>query len=343
MHFSYLAFIFRLVALTLVLFASLALSTRGASTITGSVYDKQRTPLSDIDVELLNDLYQSRGRTKTDGSGRYQFSGLSDGRYTIRVYAFRYDLQDQEIPLEINTQNIRGGEGVGFFQQDFYLMPKKGGLAESEIGVVFAQDVPEAARRSYEQAVRDFATKRYTEGIEGLNRAISAFPDYYLALHRMGKELFIAKRFQEATPFLLKAGEINSKSATTYYYLGYALHRLGKDYDNAALASLTNAASLAPGSMQVMYVLGVVERRLGKYAEAERHLVQAKKLSKVAIPEIHKELAQLYADDLKKYSQAADELEAYLKATKMEGNAAAETKRVIASLREKGDLKSKND
>jgi tetratricopeptide (TPR) repeat protein len=322
----------------IIFFCLLGLFVTGASaasTISGGIFDKQRNPLPNIEVELLNDLYQSRQRTQTDGSGRYQFSGLPDGRYTVRVYAFRYDLQDQDMPVEIVTQNIRGGEGTGYFQQDFYLLPKKGGLAESEIGVVFAQDVPDAAKKAYERAVKDFASKRYVEGIFGLNESLEIFPNYYLALHRMGKELFLTKRYQEAVPFFLKAGEINPRSAATFYYLGYSLHKLGKEYNKAAVTSLSNALTLAPASMQVLYTLGIVERQEGKYPDAEKHLVQAKKLAKTPIPEIHKELAQLYADNLKRYDEAADELEAYLKAAKMEGAAAADTRKVIASLRAK--------
>lgn len=65
------------------------------------------------------------------------------------------------------------------------------------------------------------------------------------------------------------------------------------------------------------------------FEDAETHLLKAKELSKVAVPEIHKELAQLYANDLKKYKEAADELELYLKATKLDKNAAEQMRKVI--------------
>ncbi len=321
----------------------LSLNAFGASTIQGTVYDKQRNALSDIDVELLNDYYQMTNRVRTDGSGRYQFNGLKDGRYTVRALAFRYDLEDQELPVEIVTQNIRGGEGTGFFPADFYLSPKKGGLAEAEIGVIFAQEIPLNAKKMYEKGVRDLSGKRTTEGILGLNEAVQMFPNYYLALHRIGKELFIVKKYKEAIPFLIKAAEVNARSATSYYYLGYSLHNLGKEYNKAATTALKNAAVLAPSSTQVFFVLGKVERNNGKFNDAEKHLLQAKKLSKVAVPEIHKELAQLYADDLKKYKEAADELELYLKAGKLEGSAAAQTKKVISNLREKAKSQAANN
>jgi tetratricopeptide (TPR) repeat protein len=151
------------------------------------------------------------------------------------------------------------------------------------------------------------------------------------------------KRYTEAVPFLLKAVEVNNKSATSFYYLGYSLHNLGKEYNKAAIRCLNNALVLAPSSTQVMFVLGKIERSDGKYVDAEKHLLQAKKLSKVAVPEIHKELAQLYADDMKKYNEAADELELYLKASKLDNSAASQTKKVISSLREKAKSKDANN
>jgi len=307
----------------------------GASTIQGIVYDKQRNALSEIEVELLNDFYQTIQRTRTDGSGRYQFNGVSDGRYSVKVFAFRYDLQDQELPVEIVTLTIRGTEGVSLQLLDFYLLPKKGGLAETELGVIFAQDVPPNAKKVYEKAVKDISDKRTNEGIMGLNEAVKLFPDYYLALHRIGKELYVLKKYTDAVPFLLKAAEINPKSATSFYYLGYSFHHLGAEYNKAAIRTLNQAYILAPSSTQVLYALGKVERSSGKYQDAEKHLLQAKKLSKVSVPEIHKELAQLYADNLKKYKEAADELELYLKASKLDGTSAAQTKKVISGLREK--------
>ena len=320
-----------------VLFVILFVSQNGfgASTIQGIVYDKQRNALPEMEVELLNDYYQTLNRARTDGSGRYQFNGLSDGRYTVRVFAFRYDLEDQDQAVEIITQTVRGTEGTGFFLADFYLSPKKGGLADAEIGVVFAQDIPPDAKKMYEKALKDLSEKRTNEAILELNEAVKIFPTYYLALHQIGKELFIMKNYKDAVPYLLKAAEVNNKSATSLYYLGYSLHNLGKEYNKAAIRCLNNALTLANSSTQVLFVLGKIERDDGKFNDAEKHLLQAKKLSKIAVPEIHKELAQLYADNLKKYKEAADELELYLKASKLDDASTKQTKKVISGLREK--------
>src|SRR5688572_22389264 len=314
-----------------------------ASTISGFVYDKSRTALSQVDVELLNENYQMRGRTKTDTSGRYTFSGLSDGRYTIRVLPFRYDLEDQDAMVEIVTLDVRGtGIGNMQFTQDFYLSPKRGGLTAAENAVIFAQDVPEEARKLYHGAVSDLATDRRMEGIRGLRSAIAVFPKYFDATHRLGKELLFAGEYGEAAQLMIKAAEINPKSAMSLFYAGTALQSLGPQYSKGALVALNEALKLAPASVQVLYALGTIERTTGDLVNAEKHLVQAKKLSKQPIPELHKELAQLYGNDLKKFDAAATELELYVKASKLTPEEEKKTKQVIASLRQKSKTQPSN-
>lgn len=317
-------------------------SASAQSTISGIVYDKQRNPLVDLDLELLNDLYQTVKRTKTDGSGRYAFDGLSNGRWYVRAYAFRYDLEDAQQEVFIDTQNIRGGQGSGFFVNDFYLMPRKGGLAESELGVVFAQEVPPAAKKLYEQGVEEINKKKIDEGIKSLNQAVQTFPNYFLALSRIGKELYFQKRYEEAAQFLLKAVDVNPKSATSYYYLGSAFIKMGPDYNKAARACLDQAHVMAPGSIQILWAMGRAERAAKMFVEAEQHLLQAKKIGGSGISEIHKELTELYSNDLKKYKEAADELELFIKTASLSDEEKASYKKILAGLRDKAKKQSTN-
>jgi hypothetical protein len=314
-----------------------AAGTFAASTIAGYVYDKQRNAVIDVDVELVDDLYRMvpGGRKKTDGTGHYEFTGLSDGRYTVRVFPFRYDLQDAEFMVEINTQSIRGGPGVGYYTQDFYLTPKKGGLKDAELSVVFAQEVPKAAQDAYEKAQKDFSDKKKSEGFAGLQKALSIFPTYYNALHRFGLELFLARQYMDSAGVFMRAVQVNPKSATSFYYLGYSLHNAGDQYNKSALTATSEALTLAPASIQVLFLMAKIERDLGKFTDAEKHLLLAKKNATAKTPEIHLELSQLYSDDLKRYKEAADELENYIKAARLNGPESEKVKKIVAGLREK--------
>ncbi len=308
-----------------------------ASTISGYVYIKaSRVALPDIDVELLGNDSSFRDRAKTDGSGRYTFGNLPDGRYTVKVMAFRYDYEDQEALVEIVTISVRGqGVGNAFITQDFYMAPKRGSLAETELGVVFVQEVPSNAKKLYDTALSDLAKSRPDDGIQGLRAAIAAFPSYYLAIYRLGMEMFSRKDYGESAQLFMKAASINEKSATSLYYVGFALHNLGAQYNKGAIVALESALERAPNSVQVCYLLGKLERIEGNFLSAEKHLLQAKKLSRTGVPEIHIELAQLYANDLKKFDAAADELELYLKASRPPTEEEKKTRKVISDLRSK--------
>lgn len=328
----------------LFIFLVLSQSTFAANTISGFVFDKQRNPLPDIDLELLDEYYRllPNGRTKTDGVGRYQFTGLNDGNYTVRVFAFRYDFEDQSQYVEIKSISAvpiisGGGPGTGssYVPLDFYLMPKKGSLRDMELSVVFAQDIPKPAEAAYKAAMEDFSKKRDEEAFNNLKKSIEIFPKYYSALYRFGLELFKRKQYLESAHAFMEAVKINPKSAASYYYLGFALFNLGDKYHKSANTSLNEALVLAPASQQVLWMLGKVERSLGKFPEAEKHLLQAKKLAANKVPDIHWELALLYGNDLKKYKEAADELELYMKAGKLNDKDEATTKRLIADFREK--------
>lgn len=311
-------------------------SAEAANIISGVVYDKQGNTLNAVDIELQDEYYRLLQRARTDSIGRYQFSGLNNGNYTVKALPFQYDMQDQSQYIEIQAISARPGDpGSMYVTQDFYLQPKKGGLKDAELSVVFAQEVPKEAKNAYEKALTSFSRKRDNEAFGELKNAIKIFPTYYNALYRFGLELFLRKQYEESFQVFMKVIEVNPRSATSFFYMGSSFYNLGKEYNKAALTSLKQALVLAPASPQVLWMLGRAERRAGRFTDAEKHLLQAKKASGSKTPEILRELSQLYADDLKKYKEAADELELYLKASKLKDEEEQKTKTVISNLREK--------
>ena len=303
-----------------------------ASTIMGIVYDHQTNALPDVDVELQGNTGAFRNRARTDSTGRYQFSGLGDGYFTIRAMPFRYDYEEQSQTIYIQTLSIAGGQTNDTIIQDFHLAPRKGSLIEYEASVVFAQEVPSEAKKAYEKAIAAFSKKQADEGIAGLKDAIAKFPNYFQALFQLGKISFFKGEYAEAARLLVKAADINNKSAMSFFLLGDSLRRLG--YNKAALVALNQAYTMIPSSAQLLLSLGTVERLEGKYTEAEKYLKQAQKLSRTENPEIHWQLAHLYGLNLKRYAEAADEFEVFLKA-RPDAQDAEKIKKLIKEFREK--------
>lgn len=308
-----------------------------ANSIVGYVYDNNKNTLADVDIELMGNIGTFKNHIRTDSIGRYEFKGLGEGYFTVRVMPFRYDFEEQSQTVYLQTISASGRPTSVIESLDFYLQPRKGSLTEYEARVVFAQNVPSEAKKEYEKAAGALAKKRFNEAIAGFELAITKFPVYFQALIDLGKIYYARGDYALASKLFLRAADVNQKSAMSFFFLGDSLRRLG--YHKAALIALNQAYILSPASSQVLLAIGVTERLMGKFDDSEKHLKQAKKVSKINNPEIHWQLAKLYGENLKRYEEAANELESFLK-TRPDAKDAKEIKELIKKLREKERLNS---
>jgi tetratricopeptide (TPR) repeat protein len=288
-------------------------SAQNRSTISGIVFDPDRRPVSQIPVELMNDFNSVVQRTKTTGSGRYFFTGVASGRFVIRVLPLGTNLQEQTQDVEIFGLSADGRRQLSDnIQADFYLRPRKtnSDIIETK-GVVFAQDIPKEAKKLYETAVADLDANRLEAGVSGLESAVKIFPTYYLALARLGLIYIAKQKFEDAKTVFTNTVAVNERSFTGWYGLSYAQFALNDS--TAAIVSAQKALDLDKSSVNALFVLGLSQRKAKNYSDAEKALVQAKKLDAGKTPDINWNLALLYAHNLKRYKEAADELETYLK------------------------------
>ena len=302
------------------------------NTISGIVFDNNRRPVTGITVELLDEYERLIRQVRTAYSGFYQFQSLRQGNYYIQINAggTNFKAEKERIQLGQGNRTDSTGRTVGseYIQQNFYLQldPRRTDSINSTINeVVFAQEIPDEARKFYEDALSKFEDKRRDEAIDLLNKAITVFPDYFLALDRLGNEYLVQNKFVEAENIFKKAIEINKNTYSAKYGLGAAQYQL-KKYAEAE-NTLQNAVVTNPTSINAFYLLGKVQRELKKFEKSETNLLKAKKLSNNSLPDIHWELALLYYYNLKRYNEAADELELYLKA-----NPKAENKEQVKKL-----------
>jgi tetratricopeptide (TPR) repeat protein len=299
----------------MMLFTSSAFAQIAGSTINGMVFGSEKRALTDINVELLDEYSRLVQTTKTQ-SGRFTFRGLVAGVYRIRVLPQRFGYAEQV--QEIQIINISRSSQVGATNDsvyvDFYLQPFKApSMAESMgiISTVFAQDVPSEAEKLYEQALQDFEKNKTSEGIANLKKAIEAFPKYYLALNRLAEEAIKKEEYLVAEIILNQAVAVNNKGADAYFLLGYSQY-VSKKY-GPAIKSLEQAVTWSPKSAQAYLLLGMSFKQIMKFSDAETQMLKAKDLSKKKLPDVHWQLALLYGNNLKKYSEAANELELFLK------------------------------
>lgn len=300
------------------------------NTITGFVYDSQRNPVREIPVELMDEVNSVLQRVKTDSSGRYYFSGLSMGRFNIKVLPYGTDFEEQTQDIQVGT--MLGGRMVPeTAQKDFYLKLRKT-TGNQITGTIFAQEVPEDAKKLYEEAINNLQNKQSDAGISKLQEAVKTFPTYYLALERLGREYIYANKYENAIEVFSKAVETNNRSYTSWFGLGYANSSLHKPLP--AIEALQKALVIQPNSIDTLLLLGSLHREVKQFAEAEKSLTQAKKLDNKQNPDIYWNLALLYAYNLLNYSKAANELETFLEINKEYPNKDA-IKKLIKQFRDK--------
>jgi 5-hydroxyisourate hydrolase-like protein (transthyretin family) len=133
-------------------------SPAGIRVISGTVLGaKTGQPLAEADVELVNALDHHRlAGAQTDAEGRFQFTGLSDGRYDLRASRRGYITAAYQEHQEVSTAIVTG-EGLDTTGIELTLEPQGVifGVAEDSSG----DPVPQARLTLYRQDRRSETQK----------------------------------------------------------------------------------------------------------------------------------------------------------------------------------------
>jgi tetratricopeptide (TPR) repeat protein len=304
------------------------------NSITGFVFGLENKPLSNVTVELQDDLYRMLARTETNGAGRYNFTRLARGRYHVKVFSTGTNYQEQARDVEITGPGRSVNSGNEMVQQNFYLQLKAASTALSTFknSVIFAQEVPQEAEKIYQKAISALDNKKTEAGITDLKKALEIFPNYYLALERLAKEFVSREDYGAASETAGKCVEVNDGSYECWYILGFSAYKMKNNAD--AVKAFEKAVLILPNSINALFMLGVNLRQTGRFEQAEESFLKAKKLAPAPISDLHWHLALLYTNNLKKYAAAVTELELFLKA-KPDFEEAEKVRDLIKKLREK--------
>jgi thioredoxin-like negative regulator of GroEL len=279
-----------------------------SNSISGHVSNDQRMPLADLRVELLNEVDSVIRTVKTDGSGLFVFRKLSDGTFQVRVQTSGTNYVSQTKRVDLARPH---GFGAAFEELDFVLVTNDNAGRTQRPGVVFVQEVPDAARRQFQRASELLnKSKNRAEALVALKSAIELYPQYFDALELLGTEQVKDREYEAAIPLLTKALEINARAFASAFALGVAQYNLKQM--EPAIESFRRAVSLNEKSINANLWLGIALRQSNRPHEAEPYLKRADVLADSKLPDAHWQLALLF-NQLKRYKEAADELETFLK------------------------------
>ena len=304
--------------------------------IMGSVRDQSGQSVSGVRVSVTDENFQPIRTIFVDSSGRFTVRGLSSGRYLFRVETTGTAFEEQTERLELQALRIRAG-GTETYPLDIVLKLKRPKEAMLSADLIFAQEVPEAAKAQYERARNHLKNSQTEMEIAALKKALEVFPIYFNALELLGTEYVKSGQFETALPILAQALDVNRRAPKSLYALGVAHLKL--NHPNEALQSLKKSAELDPNNANVPMMLGLAYNLLRDFKQSEAAFKKALQLGGAAMAEAHFYLAGAY-EKQGRYSEASRELEIYLKEAK-DINDPVEIRSMIEKLKEKAKEKPK--
>ena len=149
----------------------------------------------------------------TDNIGRFRFSGLQRGYYTVIVEAPGFRVSRQAADLQVLFKAFLLFE----LQPDTH--------SRTAPGIIDLR-VPVAARDEYARALAALDEKKVNEAIPHLERAISIHPEFFDANLMLGTSFMDLRRWKEAETLLRRALEIKQDSSAAIISLGEVNWRL---------------------------------------------------------------------------------------------------------------------
>lgn len=312
-----------LTTLAITLLACAASITRAQGhTIRGKVRNSSGVNMSQITISLESGNGGLINQTVTNNEGDFFFGGLGDTSYVITISAPDYNPTSERVEF---VRNIAASDPGETRTVEIALTPKVGARV-APARVVFAQNVPQAAREAFEQGAKLSKGGHSKEAVTSLEQAIELFPDYFEAHFLFASELVKQGKLGEAIKQLNEAQRINPKDDRVWHVFGMVL-TLQRKYAVAARV-FAEAAQLNPLDPQhplmratvLLDHASTIDPAKSKAAAedqdqtlrlAEESLKRASALSNGKLPAACLQMARLY-EKRGEPTLAADQLEEYL-------------------------------
>src|SRR2546429_4834344 len=147
---------------------------QASNTIEGRVTGSSGRAVGDLRVILKNGNFSEIATTITDASGHFRFMNLPRDNYYIVIEPGETDYE--RVTQRVAVMPFREGHGE-VFRIDIGMVSRRStsvmfGPISSSNAVIFHQDIPEAAKKLYDQGTRTLEEGKFDGAAESLKKAI---------------------------------------------------------------------------------------------------------------------------------------------------------------------------
>jgi Flp pilus assembly protein TadD len=262
----------------------------------------------------------------TNNEGRFIFTGISDGTYTLEVIGDpdRFLAVTQEVrvtygshPVLIVAMRERGSNSK---------KPTNNVVAAAEVDT----SIPEAAKKEFEKGTQSSNKGNIQDAIQRFKKALEIHPNYLMARNNLGAQYLKLGQWPDAIEQFEAAIAISDKALSPRQNLAIALIEMRKYPE--AVEHLNEALSIDSSSATVHLYLGIASLGVENVEQAERALTTALSLggNAYSIAHFYRALAHMKKGERE---PAMRELKSYLDKAP-EGDKAPRAKQLLERLKQ---------
>lgn len=281
----------------------------GNNYVVGTVFSPDGMPISRRMSIRLSTPTWGEVLATTDDSGRFVFSGVGSGVYTLVIDGEKeFESVRQEVEIirprssvpETYTMTIR----LRTLENVKSKAEKPSVISASNAGV------PKRAMDLYQKASKLAGAKDYKSAIEQLKLAVAEYPAFVNALNQIGVIYLRLNELDMADEALQAALKIKPDAYEPLINRSIALFRMARFKD--AETVLRDTLKAKAESPVAYYYLGRTLNKMGRNDEAETAYLTCIKMSPDEFKEAHRLLAVIYLDRGAP-QRVIEELETYLR------------------------------
>ncbi len=273
----------------------------GNSFISGSVFFPSGSPINFRIRVRLSSITGGEIFSNSDDSGKFVFSRLSRGTYTVTIDG---EQDFEPVSQVVDILQNRDVQNVSFRLTAKVKISKKPELINAENATV-----PKKALNIYEYALALAGTGDNKGAIVQLKLAIAEYPAFMLAYTEMGVQYLKLNELEKADEALQAALKIKPDAYEPLVNRGIVMFRSKQFVEAESL--LRRALNAKEQSAVAHFYLGRTFVSVKRYDEAEKEFGSAISIGGEQMKEAHRLLASMFLDR-EDYKRALAELETYL-------------------------------